>query len=144
MKKLSFLTGRWSGEVRIFPRPGETVELIQTEEAQYKLDGLVLMIEAFGRNKTDGKIALRALGFISFDDMLGKYRMRAFNDGRYMETDVALAQDGKGLIWSFSVGEVKTSSALHMNEKGDWTELHDITIGSQPTRKFMELRVSRK
>jgi len=42
------------------------------------------------------------------------------------------------------LGEVKTSSVLRMNEKGEWTELTNITIGSQPPRKFMELSVSRK
>jgi hypothetical protein len=31
---------------------------------------------------------------------------------------------------------------LRMNEKGDWTELAEITIGSQPPRILMELRVS--
>jgi len=140
MKKLSFLTGRWSGEARIFRRPGETVELSQTEEAQYKLDGLVLMIEGVGRNKSDGKIALQALGLISFDDTLGKYRMRAFNDGRFMETDLILAEDGNGLRWGFSVGEVRTSSVLHLNENREWTEHTEIRVGSQPARKFMELR----
>ena len=123
-------------------RPGETVELIQTEEAQYKLDGLVLTIEGVGRNKADGKIALQALGIISFDDALGRYRMRAFNEGRFMETDVTLAEDGNGVAWGFSVGDVKTSSVLRIDHKGDWTELTEITVGSQPARKFMELRVS--
>ena len=41
MKKLSFLIGRWAGEARILRGPGETVELNQQEEAQYKLDGLI-------------------------------------------------------------------------------------------------------
>ena len=42
--------------------PGQTIELIQTESAHFKLDGLVL-------------------GLVSFDDKSGIYRMRAFNDG---------------------------------------------------------------
>jgi hypothetical protein len=142
MKKLSFLVGKWSGEARILRGPGEPVELAQTEEAQYKLDGLVLMIEGVGRSRADGKLALQALGMISYDDEAGVYRMRAFNDGRYLETDVKLAGDGKGITWGFALGEIKTSSALRINEKGDWTELTEITIGSQAPRKFMELRVS--
>jgi hypothetical protein len=142
MKKLSFLVGKWSGEARILRRPGEPVELAQTEEAQYKLDGLVLMIEGIGRSKSDGKLALQALGMISYDDEAGVYRMRAFNDGRYLETDVKLADDVRGITWGFALGEIKASSALRINEKGDWTELTEITIDSQPPRKFMELRVS--
>ena len=45
MKKLEFLVGKWSGEARVQRGPGDALELIQTEEAQYKLDGLVLLIE---------------------------------------------------------------------------------------------------
>ena len=142
MKKLSFLIGRWSGEARILRGPGEPLELAQTEEAHYKLDGLILMIEGVGRNKPDGKVALQALGLISYDDEAGVYRMRAYNDGRYMETEVTLTDNGKGITWGFALGEIKTSSILRINEKGDWTELTEITIGSQPPRKFMELRVS--
>src|SRR5579863_3076048 len=80
MKKLSFLVGKWSGEARILRGSGEPLELAQTEEAEYKLDGLVLMIEGIGRNKTDGKVALRALGLVSYDDVAGTYHMRAYND----------------------------------------------------------------
>jgi hypothetical protein len=60
MKKLSFLIGEWSGEASLFRGPGSVVELNQTEVAQFKLDGLVLMIEGFGRAKSDGKPVLQA------------------------------------------------------------------------------------
>ena len=143
MKKLSFLVGKWSGDARILPKTGEPLELRQTEEAQYKLDGLLLMIEGAGRNKTDGKPVLQALGIISYEDETGTYRMRAYNDGRYLETEITLADNGNGLTWGFSLGEVKTSSVLRINEKGEWTEVHEIMAGSEPPRKFMELRVSR-
>lgn len=46
------------------------------------------MIEGVGRAKTDGKVSLQALGVISFDDETGTYQMRAFNDGRWLETEV--------------------------------------------------------
>ena len=67
--------------------------------------------------------------------------MRAFNDGRWLETEVKLAADGNGLSWGFSLGEFKTSSLLRINENGEWTELAELTIGSQPPRKFMDLIV---
>jgi hypothetical protein len=74
MKKLNFLVGRWAGEARVLRGSGEFLELVQTEEAEYKLDGLVLMIEGIGRNKFDGKAALQALGFVSYDDQDGTWR----------------------------------------------------------------------
>ena len=125
-----------------FEAVGESLELVQTEEAEFKLEGLVLMIEGIGCNKADGKAALQALGLISFDDGAGIYHMRAYNDGRYLETEVKLTENGKGMTWGFALGEIKTSSVIRINEKGDWTELLEITIGSKPPRRFMELRVS--
>jgi len=144
LKKLDFLVGKWSGEARVLRGPGEPLELIQTEEAQYKLDGLILIIEGIGKTKADGKVALQALGIVSYDDEAGTYRMRAYNDGRYLETDLKLSDNGNGITWNFALGDIKTSSMLRINEKGEWTELTEIAIGSQPARKFMELTVSRQ
>ncbi len=142
MAKLGFLAGKWSGEARLFRGSGEPLELVQTEDAQYKLDELILMIEGIGRSKSDGKVALQAFAIISYDDEAASYRMRAYNNGRYLETDLKLAENGKGIAWGFVSGEFKTSSVLRINERGEWTELGDLTIGSQPPRKFWELTVS--
>jgi hypothetical protein len=81
---------------------------------------------------------------LSFDDETQKYSMRAFNDGRFLETEVRLLDSGQGLAWGFELGEIKTSTVLRINEKGEWTELGEITIGSQAPRKFMDLTVSRQ
>ena len=68
MKKLNFLVGEWAGEARVLRGPGEPTELVQTEEAQSKLDGLILTIEGVGRRKSDGQPSLQAMGVISYDD----------------------------------------------------------------------------
>jgi hypothetical protein len=122
-------------------RPGV---LVQTEEVQFKLGGLILEIEGMGRTKPENKPALQALGIISFDDETGKYRMRAFNDGRFLETDIKVLEHGKSLTWGFTLGEIRTNSVLRINEKGEWTELAEITIGSPPARKLLELTVRRQ
>jgi len=118
--------------------------MVQTEDAQYKLDGLILTIEGVGRNKADGKLALQAFGIISYDDESGVYHFRAFNDGRFLECEAKLAEDGRGLTWGFTLGQIKTNSRLHITDKGDWTEFHEISIGSAPPRKFMDLTVSHR
>jgi uncharacterized protein DUF1579 len=140
MKKLEFLIGKWAGEARMLRGPEETVVMTQTEEAQYKLDGLLLLIEGVG--KADGRPVLQALGIVSYDDESGTYHMRAFNDGRFLETEVKLID--KGFTWGFALGQYRTSSTMRIDEKGDWTEVHEITIGAQPPKKYMELSVSRQ
>jgi hypothetical protein len=144
MQKLSFLIGKWAGEASVLRGPGEPVELLQTEEASYKLDGLILLIEGVGRSNSNGQPVLQAFGIISYDDENRIYRMRAFNDGRYLETDVKLSEEGRELTWGFTLGDIRTSSTLRINDQGEWTELAHITLGSQPSRKLLELTVRRQ
>lgn len=144
MKKLGFLAGKWVGEARLLRGPGEPIVLAQAEEAQFKLNGLILEIEGIGRTKSDNKPVLQSLGIISFDDETGTYHMRAFNDGRFLETDVKLLEDGKSLTWGFALGSIRTNSLMRINEKGEWTELTEISIDAQPTKKLMELTVKRR
>jgi hypothetical protein len=144
MRKLEFLVGTWTGEARIRRGTDETTELAQTEEASYKLDGLILVIEGIGRAKSGAAPLLKAFGVISYEDETKTYRMRAFNDGRFLETNVKLLEDGKGMAWGFVLGEIKTKSVMRINEKDEWTELHEIIIGSQPPKSLMEIAVRRQ
>lgn len=141
MKKLGFLTGNWAGHGRMLRATGEWIEFDQTERTDYKLDGLLLVIEGVGIARSDGRPVLQAYGIVSFDDATGKYHMRAFNDGRWLETEMILSEDGKALTWGFSLGDVRTTSTLRLTDAGEWTESHEITFGAQPSRKFMELAV---
>jgi hypothetical protein len=52
-----------------------------------------------------------------------------------------LLEDGKGTTWGFALGEIRTNSVLRINERGEWTELAEISIGSQPPKKLLELIV---
>jgi len=143
MKKLEFLVGEWSGEATVLLGPGQFVDMAQTESAHFRLDGLVLMIEGVGRTKTDGKVSLQALGLISFDDETGTYKMRAFNDGRWLETEVRLGDGGNSMSWGFVLGQYKTATVLRINESGEWTEHGEITIGERPPQKMIDLKVRR-
>jgi len=144
MKKLDFLVGKWAGEARLARTLGETIDLVQTEEARYKLDGLIMIIEGVGRTKSQGSPILQALGVICYEDDSKTYRMRAFNDARYLETEVKLSDEHKGMTWGFSLGEIRTNSVMRINERDEWTEIHEITIGSQPAKKLMEVAVRRQ
>ena len=141
MQKLSFLVGSWSGHARLLRGPGEPVELEHTEEACYKLDGLVLLIEGIGRAKSSGEPLLQAIAIISYDDASQTYTMRAFNDGRFLETQLELLSDGKGMTWGFTLGEIRTHSVLRIDQNGAWTEIAKITLGSQPPKTLLELVV---
>jgi hypothetical protein len=144
MSKLGFLIGKWSGEARVLRGPDQWIDLQQTEEAQFKLDGLVLMIEGIGRTKSDGTTVLQALGIISYDDDSKTYHMRAFNDGRFLETEVTLFAADRQLTWGFALGDIKTNSIMQITETGEWTETHHLAIGTQTAKRLMEVAVRRQ
>src|SRR5882762_4011542 len=144
MKELDFLIGKWAGEARLLRAPTESVEWLQTEEAQYKLDGLIVVIEGIGRTKSGGQPLLQAFGIISYDDESGTYRLRAFNDGRFLESQMKLLEEGQGMTWGLALGEIRTNSILRINERGEWTEFAEISIGSQPSKRLLELTVRKQ
>jgi len=67
MRKLSFLAGHWSGPVTIVRGTDEALHLTHIEDVEYKLDGLVLLIEGESTS-ADGKVLFRALATIAYDD----------------------------------------------------------------------------
>ena len=93
MKKLDFLAGKWSGDALVSRGPGEPMKVVQSENIQLKLDGLVLLIEGTARNP-DGKIVFQALATVSYDDSTSVYRFRSYNDGRYLETELKVIPQG--------------------------------------------------
>lgn len=94
--------------------------------------------------KQTKKPSSQALGIISYDDAIGAYHIRAWNGGRFLESDVQLLGDGKSLRWGFGVGDVQSSSLLQIDKECQWTESSELIIGSLPPRKLMDLTVRRK
>ncbi|HEV2348575.1 MAG TPA: DUF1579 domain-containing protein [Terriglobia bacterium] len=136
MHKLAFLAGRWSGPVTIMRGPGEPLHLTQSEDVQYKLDGLVVLIEGKSTS-TDGKAQFSALATISFDDATRTYRIRAFNDGHYLDAELALLADG--FSWGFPAGPVRIVNTMHLTAKGEWHEVSEATMGNAPPRGGVEM-----
>ena len=38
------------------------------------------------------------------------------------------------MSWGSALGEIRTDTVLRINERGEWTELGEISIGTQPRR----------
>jgi hypothetical protein len=140
MKKLSFLAGKWSGEGTVVRGAGGPVKLIQTEDIQYKLDGLVLLVEGTGRNAA-GEVVFRALATASYDDQTQTYRWRAHSAGRYLETELKVTPGG--FTWGFDAGPVKVLNTMQLTEKGEWHEITEVTAGPAPPRKTLDMTLKR-
>lgn len=136
MHKLAFLAGRWSGPVTIMRGPGESLHLTQSEDVQYKLDGLVLLLEGKSTS-ADGKAEFSALATISFDDATRTYRIRAYNNGHYVDTELSVLADG--FSWSFLAGPVRIVNTMHLTAKGEWQEVTEANMGNAPPRRSVEM-----
>jgi len=142
MQKLSFLTGKWSGEALIFEGPGEPLKIRQTEDVQYKLDGLVMLIEGTGTNLESGQVVFRALATIAYDDATKTYRFRAHNRGRYLDTELKVTDNA--CEWGFQAGPATVRNVMRLNEKGEWYETTEVTFGTNPPRRTLEMTVRRE
>jgi hypothetical protein len=136
MHKLAFLAGHWSGPINISRGPGEPVKLTQTEEIQYKLDGLVMLIEGTSRD-SEGKTSFNALATISFDDDAHNYRFRAYNGGHYIDTELTVAANG--FSWSYDAGPAHIANTMHLTGKGEWAETTEATVGGNPPHRSVDM-----
>ena len=136
MRKLAFLAGHWSGPVTIVRRTGEPLHLTQTEDVEFKLDGLILLIEGKSIG-TDGKAQFSALATIAYDDASHAYRFRAYNDGRYLDTELSMLPDG--FSWGFTAGPAHILNTMKLTGKGEWSEVTEVTIGSNLPIRSVEM-----
>lgn len=141
MKKLEFLVGHWSGAATVVRGPGEPLKLTQTEDVQFKLDGLVLLIEGTGHS-ADGQAVYRALATISYDDAANAYHFRAYNDGRYLDTPLAVTANA--FDWGFASGSFKANNAMKLTDDGNWLETTEVTMGSAPLRRTVEMKLRKQ
>ena len=140
MKKLDFLAGKWSGEAAVSRGRGEPIKLTQTETVQFKMDGLVMLVEGAGRN-AEGRIVFQALATISNDDATSTYRFHAHSDGRYLDTELKVTPNG--FEWGYTAGPLKVSNVMRVNPKGEWVETTESTYGATPPRKSVEMTLRR-
>ena len=141
MKKLSFLAGKWSGNALVTRGPGEPLRIRQSEEVQYKLDGLALLVEGTGRN-AEGQIVFQALAVISYDEAARTYRFRSYNDGRYLDTELKVSP--RGFAWGFAAGPVRVNNAMRINEKGESEETTEAVRGSAAPMRMVEMKLERQ
>jgi hypothetical protein len=141
MQKLAFLAGRWSGPITVVRGPGEPLHLTQSEEVQYKLDGLVMLVE--GKSTAgDGKVQFNALATISYDDAAKTYRFRAYHEGRYIDTELTV--DADGFSWGFEAGPAHVRNTMRLTAKGEWQESTEVSMGSEPPKHAVDMLLERR
>lgn len=141
MQKLSFLVGHWSGPVTIYRGPGQPLKMTQTEHVQYKLNGLVMLVEGQSTD-AQGRAMFQALATIAYDPASHSYHIRAYNAGRYL--DAPLQVNGKGFDWGFAEGPAHIVNRMHLTKGGEWSETTQVRVGSHPAQRSMVMELRHK
>jgi Neuraminidase (sialidase) len=136
MQKLAFLAGHWTGPLTIDRGQGEPLHFTQAENIQFKLDGLVLLVEGQS-TLPDGKPVFSALATVAYDDATHAYRFRAYNGGHYVDTELTVS--AHGFSWSYDVGPAHIVNTMHLTQKGEWNETTDATVGANPPHRSVQM-----
>ena len=141
MEKMKFLAGTWTGEAVISLGQGKQMTITQSEEVQYKVDGLLMLIEGTGRDQS-GKIVFNAVAAVSFDEKSGTYRIRAWNSGNFVETEMKVA--GTGFEWGFQRGPMTMTDRMTLDEQGRWSEVSEATLNDGRKLHGVKMLLTRK
>ncbi len=142
MKRLAFLVGTWTGDASVVTGPGTPRRLRQTEVVEYRLGGLVLLVEGTGRNQDSGAIEFNALATISFDERTSTYRIRAYNEGNYLDAPFVVSD--RGFEWGFTSGPASVKNVMALGNDGAWVETTDVSVNGGPPFRTVDIRVRKQ
>lgn len=140
MKKLEFLVGEWAGPATVNRGPGQSLQITQHETVQVKLDGLALLVEGRGE-RADGAVAFRALAIISYEPAASQYRIRAYNDGRFLDAELTVRS--KGFEWGYTAGPLTVKNVMTVTAAGQWQETTDSTYGQNPASRAVDMMLAK-
>ncbi|HEV2214907.1 MAG TPA: hypothetical protein VGR64_06425 [Terracidiphilus sp.] len=136
MQKLAFLAGKWSGPISVQQGPGPALHMTQTESVEYKLDGLVMLLEGKSTDAA-GKAEFAALATIAWDETAKGYRIRAYNAGHYVDEPLTVEKDG--FSWGFDAGPVHIENSMQLASDGQWKETTQVTVPGRPAFQTVEM-----
>jgi hypothetical protein len=122
--------------------PAKPLRTVQTEDVQYKLDGLVLLIEGTSRDASGKVVFFRALGRSPTMMRNRNTICASYNDVRYLDTELEVTPNG--FAWGYEAGPLKVRNTMRLNGKGEWVETTESQFGSEPQRTSLEMRLKRQ
>lgn len=149
MNVFAFWAGRWQGEGSMQMGPGEPKKSSVDEKIEYKLDGMVLLIEGVGKSVNAStkqeEVVHHALAVLSYNQVTGQYKFASYlKDGR--STDAWLISTGENKYqWGFDIpgrGKIRYSITLDPSQK-TWNEIGEFSAEGNTWAKFFEMNLKK-
>jgi hypothetical protein len=149
MKAFGYWAGRWQGEGSIQMGPGQPKKSAVDEHMEFKLEGMVLLIEGIGKGVEEtnkGNVVHHALGILSFDQATNQYVLNSYlKDGKNTQAWFNILEENK-YQWGFDVpnGKIKYTITLEP-AKNTWNEIGEFSKDNGSTwMKFFEMNLKKQ
>ncbi len=137
LSKLEFLIGEWEGEGWIMGRDKQKHAFQQTENIQFKIDGVAILIEGLG--KSNGQITNNSLAIISYNKKDSNYTFQSYTSTGHGGSFKAELIEGK-LFW---YPNENMRFVGWINEKGQWHESGELK-NDEKWNQFFEMTLNKK
>jgi hypothetical protein len=148
MKVFENWIGKWQGEGAIQMGPGEPKKSSVKESIEYKLDGMIVMIEGVGTtmnaSTNQEMVVHHAFGVISYDQASGQYKLKTYlKDGK--TADAWLTVTGTDQYqWGFDIPNRKIRYSITIDAvKKTWNEIGETSGDGTTWQKFFEMNLTK-
>jgi hypothetical protein len=148
MKAFESWAGHWQGEGSIQMGPGEPRKSTVDERIEYKLDGMVVLIEGIGKAIDDATkketIVHHALAVLSYDKISSQYKFKTYlKDGRSTNAWINVTAENN-YQWGFDTPQGKIRYTIVMDPvKRTWNEIGQFSADGTNWQKFFEMNLKK-
>ncbi|MGW8121488.1 hypothetical protein ACV07N_02430 [Roseivirga echinicomitans] len=142
MTKLSNWIGEWKGEGWSMGETQQKSEFRVVENIQRKIEGMAILAEGIGTNKSDGKVGFQSIGMIYYNNEKKRYEMKSLlADGNMVLASAQLNDKGQ-FIWGFDVpgGSIQYTTTL---TEETWHEVGEFVMANGQAFTILEMNLTR-
>jgi hypothetical protein len=148
MKIFEAWSGKWKGEGSMQMGPGEPKKSTVEETIEYKLDGMILLVEGLGTSPNEAgenKVVHHAMAILSFNQQTQQYQFNTFlKDGRSSQAWFK-ALGNNQYQWGFDTPRGKTKYTITIDTTANtWQEIGEFATDGNTWMKFFEMNLKKQ
>jgi hypothetical protein len=148
MKIFEAWKGRWKGEGAMQAGPGEPKKTNVDETIEYKLDGMILLVEGIGitpNQEGENKVVHHAVAILSFNQETKQYQFDTFlKDGKSTRAWFNVLTDNQ-YQWGFDTPRGKIKYTIKIDTTTNtWNEIGEFSMDENTWSRFFEMNLKKQ